>query len=495
MARRRQDGEGVPDVIDETPAETNGRRTTGPRDRLWLITAAVALVFDAVLADGFAAAHLIFGLAVASPPLIAHLVRGRVPGVATDTCVALAWLTSAAALIIAGGWGFAPWLLVPALITFGRGKSGRRRTGEILGLTVLAAMCVAVVMRGAAVSFDFGVLAWASVVVIAVMFWDGIAHGAAQLFAGSRPDIRPAENTGRETGGDEAKALAVVERERDDALAAIRARSRFFADMSHELRTPLNAVLGFSEVMQLKLFGPMPAKYAEYADLIHESAKHLLDLIGDVLDVNKIEEGRYELDVAKFDARDAVNAVGRLMRPSAEGKSVKLEIVPGDDVITVEADLRALKQMLLNLASNAVKFTPAGGVVTISVRAEGDALVAQVADTGPGLTPEEMARIGRPYEQTERGKQHEGRSSGLGLALVRSLSELHGGALEIESVVGEGSVFRVRLPVLVDGATSSPSMDARGRLQRVKAAGFGERSGGRAGERVVSESASEEGAD
>jgi len=477
----------------ETSGETSARGAEASRDRLWLIAAGVVVVADAALAAGFAAAHVIFALCAVAPPLVTRMVRARVPKAAAAALINWTWLTSAAALIIAGGWGFASWLLIPAVIAVAeRGEAGvsrgiaRRRAAETFGFTVVTAVCIAVVMRGATLSFDFGILAWASVVLIA----GRLAIATAGQFPGAtgveaRPDTAappeaqvseaPASQTDGDADGD-VDALAVAVRERDDALAAIRARSRFFASMSHELRTPLNAVLGFSEVMQLKLFGPMPAKYAEYADLIHESAKHLLDLIGDVLDVNKIEEGRYELDVAKFDAREAVHAVARLMRPSAEDKSVKLETAVGDQAIAVEADLRALKQILLNLASNAVKFTPAGGVVTITMRAQDGALIAQVADTGPGLTPEEMERIGRPYEQTDRGKQHEDRSSGLGLALVRSLAELHGGALEIESVVGEGSVFRVRLPVLVGGAKSSPTMDARGRLQRIKAAGFGERS-------------------
>lgn len=479
-----------------TPDETSARGAVASRDRLWLIAAGVVVVVDAALAAGFAAAHVIFALCAVAPPLVARTVRGRVPKAAAAALISWTWLTSAAALIIAGGWGFASWLLIPAVIAVAeRGEAGvsqgvaRRRAAETFGFTVVTAVCVAVVMRGATLSFDFGILAWASVVVIA----GRLAIATAGQFASAagveaRSDTAPPEAQASQTDEDgvgdadgDVEALAVAVRERDDALAAIRARSRFFASMSHELRTPLNAVLGFSEVMQLKLFGPMPAKYAEYADLIHESAKHLLDLIGDVLDVNKIEEGRYELDVAKFDAREAVHAVARLMRPSAEDKSVTLETAVGDQAITVEADLRALKQILLNLASNAVKFTPAGGVVTITMCAQDGALIAQVADTGPGLTPEEMERIGRPYEQTERGKQHEDRSSGLGLALVRSLAELHGGALEVESVIGEGSVFRVRLPVLVGGAKSSPTMDARGRLQRIKAAGFGERSSGDAG--------------
>lgn len=277
----------------------------------------------------------------------------------------------------------------------------------------------------------------------------------------------------------EIEALPAAERERDAAEAASRARSRFFASMSHELRTPLNAVLGFSEVMRLKMFGPMPAKYAEYADDIHNSAKHLLDLVGDLLDVSKIEAGRYELEVSRFDAREALHAAARMTRPAADAGKIVFAIDAGDDPIEVEADLRALKQMLLNLTSNAIKFTAAGGSVRVSARSEASALVVEVADTGPGLTPEEISRIARPFEQTREGRRHPSRSSGLGLALVRSLCELHGGVLEIESEPGRGSTFRLRLPVLASDDHPGEGLDARGRLQRIRDAGFGGASGER----------------
>jgi cell cycle sensor histidine kinase DivJ len=243
-------------------------------------------------------------------------------------------------------------------------------------------------------------------------------------------------------------SLAAAAREREMAEAAARDRSRFFASMSHELRTPLNAILGFSDMMRVKLFGPLPAKYAEHADYIHESARHLLDLVGDMLDVSRIEAGRYELEIERFDARDAVQGAARMIRPSADARMVNFCVSAGASAIDVEADRRALKQMVLNLASNAVKFTEKGGVVTIAARGEGGDLVVEVSDTGPGLTPEEIARLGEPYAQARNGRRQEGRSSGLGLSLVRSLSELHRGRLEVESTLGKGSVFRLRLPVL-----------------------------------------------
>jgi cell cycle sensor histidine kinase DivJ len=278
----------------------------------------------------------------------------------------------------------------------------------------------------------------------------------------------------------EVEALPKAMRERDAADAASRARSRFFASMSHELRTPLNAVLGFSDVMRSAMFGPLPARYAEYADDIHSSAKHLLDLVGDLLDVSRIEAGRYELEFSRFDAREAAEGAARMMRPAAEAGQVRFELAIGEAPIEVEADLRALKQMLLNLTSNAVKFSGAKGVVTLSLGVEHDMLVAAVTDTGPGLTSDEIGRLARPFEQTKEGRLQSSRSSGLGLALVKSLCELHGGKLEIESEPGQGSTFRMRLPVLAKDGEPSEEMDARGRLQRVRDARFADDAAGEA---------------
>lgn len=278
----------------------------------------------------------------------------------------------------------------------------------------------------------------------------------------------------------EVEALPKAEQERDAADAAARARSRFFAGMSHELRTPLNAVLGFSDAMRHKMFGPLSAKYSEYAEDIHQSARHLLDLVGDILDLSRIEAGRYELERERFDAREAAEAASRMMRPAADAGEVALEIEVGSDPIEVEADLRALKQMLLNLTSNAVKFAGPKGVVRIGMAVEDGALVATVSDTGPGLSQDDIARLGRPFEQTREGRQHAGRSTGLGLSLVKSLSELHGGRLEIESALGRGATFRVRLPVIATPDAPPTSMDARGRLKRIRDAGYSDDATGEA---------------
>jgi cell cycle sensor histidine kinase DivJ len=252
-------------------------------------------------------------------------------------------------------------------------------------------------------------------------------------------------------------ARAAAEAGREEAHAANAAKSRFLANMSHELRTPLNAVMGFADIMRNRLFGPLPDRYAEYAQLIHESGAHLLDLINDVLDMSKIEAERFRLSREVFDAREAVTAVLRLMRPQADEAGVLLRGVLPDEPLTVDADKRALKQIALNLISNALKFTPRDGAVTVNVSAAAGALELTVSDTGVGIAPEDLARLGRPYEQAGDADSR-AQGTGLGLSLVRAFAGLHGGEMNLESALGEGTAVTVRLPVLVEEPPVQPAV-------------------------------------
>ena len=242
---------------------------------------------------------------------------------------------------------------------------------------------------------------------------------------------------------------------RNEAEAREAGKTRFLANMSHELRTPLNAVLGFSDIMRQRIFGPLPDRYGEYAANIHEAGGHLLDLINDLLDVAKIEAERYTLTLERFDAREVVSAAMALVRVNADDKGVHLSSVLPGDPVEVSADKRALKQLTLNLLSNAVKFTPAGGTITVTVEAIGPYLEVVVADTGIGIAPEDVRRLGRPFEQAGEIEQRR-QGTGLGLSLVRAFAELHGGRMSIDSTLGEGTAVTVRLPVALLARAPAP---------------------------------------
>lgn len=228
-------------------------------------------------------------------------------------------------------------------------------------------------------------------------------------------------------------------------------KTHFFAGVSHELRTPLNAIIGFSDMMRSRLFGPLPSKYAEYADLIHESGQHMLDLIGDVLDLSKVEAGRYELNYDTFDAADVIRSSVKMIRPAADAAEVSLDVnLDLDQALLIQADRRAVRQILLNLLSNSVKFSDKGGHVEIDAQAIDGDLELTVTDNGAGMSAEELASIGKPYAQGEAGKLSEERGSGLGLSLVKTLTELHSGKMDIRSAKGDGTRVKIILPLQAD---------------------------------------------
>ena len=223
-------------------------------------------------------------------------------------------------------------------------------------------------------------------------------------------------------------------------------KSEFLANMSHELRTPLNAILGFTQVLQQKLFGEVNDKQEEYLGDIHSSADHLLELINDVLDLSKVEAGQVELEKAHFSLREALERGVVMVRERAVKNGVQLTLEPNPEVDFVTADERRIRQVVFNLLSNAVKFTPQGGSIEVSSAQRNGEVLVSVADTGPGIAPEDLERIFEEFQQADIGsEQPEG--TGLGLALSKKLIELHGGRIWVESQPGHGSTFTFTLPV------------------------------------------------
>jgi two-component system, cell cycle sensor histidine kinase PleC len=234
--------------------------------------------------------------------------------------------------------------------------------------------------------------------------------------------------------------------EKTRAEEANQTKSKFLANMSHELRTPLNAIIGFSEIMESGMFGTLGSeKYQEYCHDILTSGHYLLEVINDILDMSKIEAGRMKLDMEPLDLSKTLAESLRVVSGRAEDKNLVLDAdIAG--TIPVVADRRAIKQIIVNLLSNAVKFTPDGGRVVVRSRELSDSILLMIADTGIGIAPQSLARLGRPFEQVESQLTKTYHGSGLGLAIARSLTCLHGGSMRLRSKLGSGTVVCVSLP-------------------------------------------------
>jgi two-component system cell cycle sensor histidine kinase PleC len=234
--------------------------------------------------------------------------------------------------------------------------------------------------------------------------------------------------------------------EKNRAEEANQTKSKFLANMSHELRTPLNAIIGFSEIMGSGMFGALGSeKYQEYCHDILTSGHYLLEVINDILDMSKIEAGRMKLDMERLDLSTTLVESLRVVSGRANDKNLILD-ADFEGAIPVVADRRAVKQIIVNLLSNAVKFTPDGGKVVVRSRVLSDSIRLMIADTGIGIAPQSLVRLGRPFEQVESQLSKTYHGSGLGLAIARSLTNLHGGTMRLRSKLGTGTVVYVTLP-------------------------------------------------
>jgi two-component system cell cycle sensor histidine kinase PleC len=246
---------------------------------------------------------------------------------------------------------------------------------------------------------------------------------------------------------DRAMLTDAMERSRDAADAANRAKTRLLANVSHELRTPLNAIIGFSEIMSAELFGPHGvARYRDYSDDIKASGSHLLNVINDILDTAKLEAGRIQLNESTANVAELVEQAAHMLHFSASRGSVNVATFVPRDVPNIRVDVLRFRQVLINLLSNAVKFTPVGGLVDVEAERSNGEVRVSVADTGPGIAAEDLDRIFEEFQQTETGaRQQEG--TGLGLALSKCFVEMHGGRIWCDSEIGKGSTFVFTLPV------------------------------------------------
>ncbi len=272
----------------------------------------------------------------------------------------------------------------------------------------------------------------------------GLVLAAASLLFGwfGVRDLRARALTARRID----QTVAELTQAREAAEQSNRAKTQFLARMSHELRTPMNAILGFSDVISRAMFGPLDDRYRQYGRDIHQSGQHLLALINDILDFSKIEAGRRELTAERIDLAGAVAETLRIEGPAIDAAGLALEVSLGDPPATLVADRRAIVQMLLNLLSNSVKFTPHGGRIRITAARTGEGLVLAVQDTGIGIAPKDHARVLEPFGQVADTATDQRSGTGLGLSIVKSLMELHGGRIVLDSELGAGTTISLWFP-------------------------------------------------
>ena len=359
------------------------------------------------------------------------------PALASMGVLAIVYLTMAR-------WPMVPlgFLLFPCILVFAFQQS---YAGVAFGLMLITAFIISNLLQG------HGYLASAPISlrekIFFLQFFFIVLTGTMLVVTSILFEKKKAEQRLREATQSAIEARNEANLARLEADRANLTKSQFLANMSHELRTPLNAILGFSEIIRdggvaAKGTGKIP----EYAEHIHSAGSHLLDLVNDILDTSKIEAGKYELDLERLDLLGAVREAMALVEPRASERGVALSIEEPNSAILVLADRRAVKQISLNLISNAVKFTPSGGSVAVAVREVENGVVIVVKDTGIGIPASELPRLGRPFERVRNQAVHAQPGTGLGLALVRALATLHGGTLKIESVESQGTTVSVCFP-------------------------------------------------
>ncbi len=426
---------------------------TPPR-AVWLALSAVAAVWAMALGVPFWLGATAFGCSIL-PPLVGMFMRGSTSAAQAVEVESGLWiaLATAGAASMGGATSIIVIFVVAIAVAW---MSGRvRLTLEIAGFA-LGGVLIAMIAGSegswmhphdaAILSASYGL---AGLVMVAVLAGTAVMQRPAPIVArqeasgsGSKESdarLRQLESDLRKAAAaaDDAKAKA------DEARTQLEARTTFFAQTSHELRTPLNAIVGFAEMMRGGIFGPLSERYQEYAELIHEGGRNLTLIVDDVLDLARLEAGKYDIYAEPVSLTDLADDAVHFMSDEAARKSITLSRTGQDDAEAF-ADAKAVRQIALNLISNALKFTPQGGTVDVIAEEVPGGAMLSVADSGVGISPEELLKLSRAFEQGEAGKKQKG--AGLGLSVVRAFAELHGGRLDIQSREGGGSRIGVFFP-------------------------------------------------
>jgi len=441
----------------------------------WIVTPAWALILGLIASNALIpslgavplAQALFFPLAISLASFATYSLYDRYRAEAPGALARLqVWRHRfmLAQIAVSAAWGLLPWLLweegnlanhlfllvatstTLASLLVSRLGSLRMLIGGMVPIIVITT--IRYVWAGDAVHLVFAVLTPAYAIHLYV---DG-----KRFIAQFEDDVRLRFHVqdmavALETARDEALS------KRYEAESANAAKSAFLANMSHELRTPLNAILGFSEIIGTECFGPVGnARYKDYAGDIHSSGAHLLSLINDLLDIAKIEAGRMEIAPHPLDARRTFDIALKLIASKAREKGQSLTIAVDPSASALHGDERAIKQILINLVSNAVKFTPEGGRIdVVASMARDGGFQILVKDNGPGIPRDKLDKIFTPFSQVDNRYDRQAGGTGLGLALVRGLAELHGGRAWIESEFGKGCSVFVNLPVYAPGQSSA----------------------------------------
>ncbi len=419
---------------------------------IWLGLVTIAAAWSLALGVPFWISAVAFACAVL-PPLAGAFMRGSTSEAQAVEVESALWIALATAGAASTGGASALIVIYGVAIAVAWLSGKVRLTIEIAGFAIIG-LFIAVVAGSngswlhahdaAILTTSYGtaalVLLAATAVIAALRRREPVAQrSAAPVDGEATRRIEQMEARLRK-----AAAAAVDARKAADAAKEqLEARTTFFAQTSHELRTPLNAIVGFAEMMRSGVFGPLPERYQEYAELIHEGGRNLTLIVDDVLDLARLEAGKYEIYPEIVSLSDLADDAVRFMLDEASRKGIEL-VCDGPEDAEAVADSKAVRQIALNLISNALKFTPAGGEVVVVAEEVAGGSVLSVSDTGVGISPEELTRLSRVFEQGEAGKKQKG--AGLGLSVVRAFAELHGGTLTIAPRAVGGTRIAVFFP-------------------------------------------------